>query len=71
MDKSSIRQAKITIDTYRHLHKGADPTSDMVSNYFLDDDFYTLKYDSKKKEWRLTEHKKTEEVVIDEIRDYS
>ena len=66
MNDKGIKVAKQSIETYRHMHKGADPTSDMTANFFIESEaFYELKYDSQNKKWHLTEFKKTEEVVID------
>ena len=67
MLEAGIKVAKRTIETYRRKNKGADPDSDKVSNFYIEfDHFYELKYDSEKKEWRLTEFRKTEEVLIDD-----
>ena len=66
MDNAGIRQAQMTIETYRQLHKGENPKSDMVTSYFLDNVFYELRYYSQNRQWRLTEYKKTEEVVIND-----
>ena len=66
MNDKGINAAKMSINDYRRMHKGADPTSDMTANYFIETDaFYELKFDSQNKKWRLTEYKKTEEAVID------
>ena len=60
----AIHQAKLTIAASRCRY----PETDKVASWFIDNCFYELKWDSKKKQWRLTEYKKTEEVVIDDDR---
>ena len=61
-----LKNARNTIKHYRDTHDGNDPVSDMTSHWFVNNEaFYELKYDSQKKEWLLTEFKKSEEVKID------
>lgn len=66
MNDKGIKAAKMSINDYRRMHKGADPTSNMTANFFIESEaFYELKYDSQNKKWHLTEFKKTEEAEID------
>lgn len=65
MHKDGIRQARETMNTYRLIHK-KEPDTDKVATWFMNDCFYELRYNRKRKEWRLTEYEKTEEVLINE-----